>query len=209
MAAWFTEPEAATSSIAGVRVARVLLDREATFAAIQAQAIHFTWSEEMQQKANHWASEMMVGLIEETHKGLEGLRRHDGSAETPSQSVGRLLNARFGLSWLLSNVIRVQRGVLISGDNTFYAETAAAIGTASEWVRLRRIAFGLEDAQGRAPTLRQQVEAGLHLYVETARLLAGTLRPNDEPLIHQTVERIQRTLAAQSQSLANENRRNV
>ena len=74
---WFNDPDVAVDTIIGARKAHILLDRENYFAAIQARAQAFQWSEELQERANHWASEMMVGLIEEVHKGLEGLRRHD------------------------------------------------------------------------------------------------------------------------------------
>jgi predicted nucleotidyltransferase len=182
---WFTEPEAAAATIAGVRSARPLVDRERYFAAIQARANAFTWDGEMQAKADQWAGSMMVGLIEEVHKGLEGLRR---------QHVGRLLNARFGLSWLLSKTVQVQRGILIAGDNAFYDEVAEEIGVDSRWSRLRRSAFGIEEQEGRGHTLRAQVEAGLWLYVETAELLKDSLPAQNAHLITQTVERIRQTL---------------
>jgi hypothetical protein len=182
---WFSEPDAATSAIAGVRSARPLMDRQGYFAAIQTRAKVFTWTEEMQAKADQWAGNMMVGLIEEVHKGLEGLRRQD---------VGRLLNARFGLSWLLSKTMQVQRGILVSGDNGFYNEVAQAVGVQSRWTQLRQQAFGIEGSTGRAPMLTEQVEAGLWLYVETAHLLGNSLSDRDAELVQQTVERIRQTL---------------
>lgn len=175
--AWFTEPEATTASMAGVRSARPLRDEEGYFATIQARAHAFVWDEQMQDKANRYASGMLVGLIEEVHKGLEGLRRNH---------TGRLLNARFGLSWLLSRTVQVQRGILISGDNGFYDEIAQAADIPPRWVELRQAAFGIAE-EG----LHPQVQAGLNLYIETARLLDGALADRDRPLIQATVERIQ------------------
>ncbi|MBK9055526.1 MAG: nucleotidyltransferase domain-containing protein [Chloroflexi bacterium] len=121
---WFTEPDEAVNTIAGVRSARILWDPDGVLAAIQTRALAFVWDEGMQAKANRWASEQMVGLIEEVHKGLTGLERDD---------MGRLLNARFGLSWLLNRVMAVAKGVLLSGDNGFWAEVAAAVGPDSPW----------------------------------------------------------------------------
>jgi predicted nucleotidyltransferase len=175
---WFTDPKEAVNAIRGLRAARPILDRDGYFAAIQVRANAFEWTADLQAKANRWASGEMVGLIEEVHKGLAGIERGD---------IGRLLNARFGLSWLLSNVIKVQRGILIGGDNRFYEEIARAVGVESEWVQLRRVAFGIEDTEGRGPALHEQVRAGLHLYVETAHLLRGTLNAEDAPKIHATV----------------------
>ncbi|MCE7980143.1 MAG: nucleotidyltransferase domain-containing protein [Caldilinea sp. CFX5] len=179
--AWFTEPKAATETVAGLRLARVLVDRNHTFVAIQARAQAFAWDEMLQGKADLWASEQMVGWIEEVHKGLEGLRRRD---------PGRLLNASFGLSWGLSNVVKVQRGVLVSGDNGFFNEVAAAVGVETAWSQLRAIAFGVADVHGRPPSLRERVVAGLHLYGLTAELLGPAIQPEHAPLIAQTIQLI-------------------
>lgn len=180
--AWFTKPEVAVKVIAGLRTARALLDRDEKFAAIQARAKAFEWDSVMQAKADHWASQQMVGWIEEVHKGLEGLRRNN---------TGRLLNSLFGCSWGLSNLLQVQRGILVSGDNGFYDEVEAG----SEWVELRRAAFGIEGKPGRAPTLRQQVIAGLRLYALTAELVKEALEPADRPMVEQTVALVNRELA--------------
>jgi hypothetical protein len=184
---WFSAPEEASNVIGGLRSARPLLDRDQTFACIKARALSFVWDASMQQKADNWASCQMVGWIEEVHKGLEGLRRND---------LGRLLNARHGCSWGLSRVVQVQRGVLLSGDNAFYDEVAYAVGWNSEWVRLRRIAFGIAGENEVAPSLREQVTAGLRMYIVTAEMLVGVLRPEDEPLVAETVRLIKRTLGA-------------
>ena len=98
---WFTDPEAAVDSIIGVRRAQALLDRDGYFAGIQARARAFRWDQTMQERANQRASEMLVGWIEEVHKGLAGLQYND---------IGCLLNARHGLSWGLSRVMKVQCG---------------------------------------------------------------------------------------------------
>jgi hypothetical protein len=182
---WFSRPEVAVNVIAGLREARCLVERGSAFAAVQARARAFEWDAAMQTKADAWASQEMVGWIEEVHKGLEGLRRGD---------VGRLLNARYGCSWGLSNVMCVQRGVLLTGDNAFYDQVMEAVGVDSEWARLRQRAFGIVE-EGEGPlTLEEQVRAGLRLYVLTAELLGEALQLEDEPLVRQTVELIYVTL---------------
>src|SRR5262245_13961435 len=184
---WFSAPEEASNVIGGLRSARPLLDRDQIFAHVQSRARSFAWDASMQQKADAWASRQMVGWIEEVHKGLEGLRRND---------LGRLLNARHGCSWGLSRVVQVQRGILLSGDNAFYDELADDVGWDSEWVRLRRIAFGVAGENEAAPSLREQVTAGLNVYVVTAEMLARSLRSEDEPLVAETVRLIRLTLNA-------------
>ena len=182
---WFSRPEAAVNVITGLRGARSLIDRNGIFAAIQTRALKFEWDAAMQEEADVWASQQMVGWIEEVHKGLEGLRSGD---------IGRMLNARFGCSWGLSRVMCVHCGVLLSGDNAFYREVMETIGIDSEWARLRGEAFGIQVGGGKSLSLREQVIAGLRLYVVTAELLGGVLQTADEPLIMQTVSLIRATL---------------
>ncbi len=174
---WFTDPEQATTYIAGIRNARTLRDEEGYFRAIQDRAHQFVWDEAMQQKANAYASSQMVGWIEEVHKGLEGLRRCDD---------GRLINARHGLSWGLTDVMRVQKGILISGDNSSYLAVTAALGERSEWVRLSRKSFAIDGDV----SLAGQVRAGLRLYVLTAEQLTEIFKPEELTLIEETVKRI-------------------
>ena len=182
---WFSEPEAATDGIMGGRSAQALLDRDGYFSGIQAHARAFVWEQAMQARANQQASAMLVGWIEEVHKGLAGLQQND---------IDRLLNARHGLSWGLGLVMKVQRGILMSGDNALYDQLSRAMGRQSEWVRLLRTAFGIESEEGKAPTLSEQVRAGLRLYILTAELLAPVLRTEDRPLITHTVQLIRETL---------------
>jgi len=181
----FTQPEVASSYLVGLRLARHLQDRNGTFARIQERAHAFTWDATMQAKANAWASEALAGWSEDMRKGIAGLADND---------VGRLLNARFACSWGLSRIMQVQRGVLLASDNDFYAAVVEAVGRDSAWVRLRQIAFGIAQEDGRPPTFQEQVLAGLRLYGLTATLLAPILRPEDQPLITQTVELIRHSL---------------
>ena len=178
---WFTQAAEAVTVVGGLRQAQPLLDREGVFAAIQARAHAFVWTPDLQAQANAGASEAMVGWIEEAHKGLEGLRRQD---------PGRMLNGLFGLTFGLSRVMQLQRGVLLTGDNGFYNEVAQAVGPDSPWAQLRAVAFGVGEVHGRPPSLRERVVAGLGLYVATAELLGDAILPEHRPLIDATVQRI-------------------
>lgn len=181
----FTEPQVACGYIMGLRSAQILLDREGHLARLQRRARDFVWDSAMQSKANQWAAEEMVGIIEEAHKGLEGLRRND---------IGRMLNAQFGLSWILSNIIKTHRGVLLSGDNGIWDEVNRAVGESTSWVRYRRAAFGIEDASGQTPSLREQIMAGLRLYVLTAHYLERVMPSKEGGLVRATVTRIEAEL---------------
>jgi len=182
---WFTEPEQAVNVVAGLRDAIPLQDPDGLFAAAQRRAHTFTWTAEMQAKADRYASREMVGWIEESHKGLEGLRRND---------VGRLLNARFGLSWGLAGVMRVQRGILGNSDNSFYDDVRYALGRESRWSSLLATAFGISTSDSASLPLHEEILAGLNLYCETARLLADILQAQDRSLIDATVARIEQEL---------------
>jgi hypothetical protein len=181
----FSEPNVACDYVMGLRSAQILLDREGELARLQRRARDFVWDAAMQSKANLWAAEQMVGIIEEAHKGLEGLRRND---------IGRMLNARFGLSWILSSIIKVQRGILLTGDNGTWDDINRAVGETTEWVRYRWAAFGIDDGSGHPPTLRGQVIAGLWLYVLTAKYLDRSLPPQEGELVRETVARIEAEL---------------
>jgi hypothetical protein len=177
----FSEPTVTCDYLMGLRTAQILLDREGQIARLQRRARDFVWDAAMQSKADLWAAEQMVGIIEEAHKGLEGVRRHD---------IGRLLNARFGLSWILSGIVKVQRGVLLSSDNGIWDDVNRAVGETTAWVHYRSAAFGIDDGSGRPPSLRDQVIAGLRLYVLTADLIARALSGKEGELVRATVARI-------------------
>jgi hypothetical protein len=183
--ATFTAPEVTCNMLAGLRTARPLIDRDGAFARISGRAARFRWDAAMQARADRYAGEQLVGWIEEVHKGLEGLRRND---------IGRLLNARFGLSWGLSGVVKVQRGVLLSGDNGAWDEINRAVGEGTHWVRLRAQAFGISGADGRVPSLQDQVRAGLALYVETVQLMEDALPMPQREMVLATVMRIKQSL---------------
>ncbi len=184
---WFTEPEQAVNVIAALRDAIPLQDEDGLFAQVQSRARCFVWTAEMQAKADGYASRQMVGWIEEAHKGLEGLRRNE---------VGRLLNARLGLSWGLAGLMRVQRGILGNSDNSFYDDVRQSLGEDSRWSQLLSTAFGVALSDNTQPSLHEEIIAGLWLYCETATLLADALQPEDRQLIAATVVRISRSLGA-------------
>jgi hypothetical protein len=181
VASWFTAPTAAVTAIAPLRQAKALWDPTGALAQLQARAHAFTWTAALQQQADQWASEELVGWIEEVHKGLEGLRRNDD---------GRLLNATFGLSWGITGIVKVQRGVLVYSDNTLIDQVMESVGQESRWSQLCRTSFGMTVEQGAPPSLRERVVAGLHLYGATVELLHVAIQPNEAPLIARTVERI-------------------
>lgn len=189
---WFTEPGQAVNIIKGLRDGRALWDPNGLFSAIQQRAWEFKWTQALQDKADQVAGKELVGWIEEAHKGLEGLRRsHDG----------RLLNARYGLSWGLAWVMRLHTGVLSTSDNTFLDDVICAVGPETRWARLLRGAFGTATGgREELSSLHENVEAGLLLYCETFSLLSEALPRDDFLLIEATVQRIRSELKCVAQA---------
>lgn len=181
---WFTQPEEAVNVVAGLRTARTLHDPQLHFSNVKERAETFRWTEALNHRADNWVAAQMVGWVEEVHKGLEGLARHD---------VGRLLNARFGLSWGLARVMTLDQRILLRGDNTFYEQLSEALGEDSAWMALCRRAFGLTSGVKEQP-LHDHVRAGLALYAMTASMVHHTLDESQMELIDATVERIEAVL---------------
>jgi predicted nucleotidyltransferase len=179
----FTDPLKATIFIQGLRSGKILLDKEGLFKEFQEKAHAFKWDQELQDRADRYASSEMVGWIEEAHKGPDGLQRG---------GFGRLLNAQFGLSWGMAMVIQVQKGILIHSDNSFLEEIFAVVGEDSTWAALCRSAYGIDDPP---PTLEETIIAGLKLYVETARLIGAGIQEADRPLIERTCQRIREAIS--------------
>lgn len=182
---WFTAPEEATHAIVGLRQAQALFDPAGVFAALQARAHAFTWDAAMQTRADQWAGRQMVGWIEEAHKGLEGLRRGD---------VGRLLQARHGLSWGMLRVLIVQHGIVLASENDLLAALATAMAREDALLDLLTAAFGMAGVDGTPPSLRAQVIAGLQVYVQIAEHLAPHLAPDAAALIMHVAEHIRTSI---------------
>lgn len=64
----------------------------------------------------------------------------------------------------------------------------------SEWTRMCATAYGLDGSNGRQPTIRQSVVAGLQLYVLTADMLDEDLTPEHREMVMATSKRIQQAL---------------
>lgn len=206
---WFSRPEQAVSRIPGLRSGRALRDGEDYFADLQARAAGFAWDATMQARADAFATEAMVGWVEEVHKGLAGLAGGTGSGRGGGP-MGRLLDAEFGLSWGLNRLVLVQRGIPLAPppdggwSSDWFTQGEQAAGPESEWAGLRRVAFGvageadgpgaLGSSRGTPPTLEQRVAAGLRFYVATAELLADAWRPTGAGLIAHAVALVRAVL---------------
>lgn len=173
---WFTDPSEATETIRGARALVPLWDPEGYLEGIKNRAHDFVWDEEMQRKADRWASRELAGWAEEASKGLGGLE---------TGHAGKMICARHGLSWGLNSIIRVQRGILIAGDNDVFVGVVNAVGADTEWSTLSRDTFGLTGLD-----LSSQIRSGLRLYALTAEMVADAIEPEHRPVIDHTVAQI-------------------
>ena len=93
-------------------------------------------------------------------------------------------------------MVRLLKGICVSGDNAQYEEIASAMGSDSRWTRLREKSYAAGTAAD-LPDLTAQVESGLELYAITAALF------DDEPdtpqrelaMIRETAQRIKKELS--------------
>jgi hypothetical protein len=172
-----TQPELAIFVVPGLRQARILYDPSGALAKLHQQARDFTW-EPLRAGASAYASEMVIGLAEEAHKLLGALSRGDESA-TLYAAHGALLG--------LTRAVAVGRGILIESENSYYRQVQEAAGLDSAWTRYHRTAAGLVTATSHATPAVAIGVAALHLYRETARLLAPLLLPRHLPVIEATL----------------------
>jgi hypothetical protein len=179
--AWFraavTRPEQAVFYVAGLREARILLDREGAFRAFQQELEHFSWTP-LQEAANAYASSAMMHLAEVAHKVLSALVRGDRLS---------LFEATSGLWSALTQAVAVQRGVLAVSSHTHLRQVREAVGTDTPWTRYHGLVAESAVQGARAISVEARAKAALYLYQETVALLRPVIRPEHREVAEQTV----------------------
>jgi hypothetical protein len=165
-------PENAIWAVPGLRQARILLDHEGLFAALQVEAGAFIWGPEMQQLADDYASEQLVGLAEEAHKIMGGLLKRDDNLT---------LYGAFGLSMGLLGIMATHRAIFIPSENDYFTVAIETIGIDSAWSYYFQATLGHEGA-----TPRMRGVAALGLYMKTVDLLRPILRVEHARIVDKT-----------------------
>jgi len=168
-------PEEAIQLVPSAARLRILLDKDSSLAELVAEARAFRW-DPLQPAADAFASEMLMLFAEHALKLLGGLARND--VEILPYALGELL-------YILPQIVATQRGIMIETSSTYYRQVQAAVGIDSDWSRAHRSALGLE-----SEALRTRAVAGLRLYAETARLIAGALQPAHRDAVAGILRRI-------------------
>lgn len=167
---YFTCPEKATEYIQGLKKVKVLWEQNNYLRRLKERADNFHWNDTLQKQANEYASKQLVGWVEEVHKALQGLISNDN---------GRMLNGIFGLTYGLFNVIRVQKGIMLEGDNSFYDKVVGYYPPESKFKKLSATAFGLKGST----TFKERVVAGLLLFDEVTDDLIDILENENRDII--------------------------
>ena len=175
-----SSPVSAVMAVPGLRQARVLLDKDGSLATLRQKAIAFTW-EPLQPAADDFASYTLMGNAEEVHKVLGALVRRDESAA---------MYGTVGMCNMLTQVVIVQRGLLIQTENSWFQQVYDAVGRGSDWTRYHRLANGFEAGPPHLPPFEARAIAGLHLYEETAGLLRHILRPAHAQVVDTAIANI-------------------
>src|SRR5437870_1653284 len=120
---WIMVPERAIFVVPSVREARILLDKEGAFCALQQEARVWTW-EPLQADANSFASNVLMAHTEYVHKILRALLLEDAFA---------LTEITFELLLALTDAVVVQRGMLVISGNTYFWQVQNMVGVESKW----------------------------------------------------------------------------
>jgi hypothetical protein len=159
-----SRPERAIWVVPGVRSCKVLQDKDGGLGEVIEEACTFRW-EKLQSSADRYAADDLVLAAEAAFKVLSAMQRHEAAE---SYAAGKLL------AWL-TNIVAVQRGVLIETDHTYYGQVQQSVGVDSVWTSYHKIAAGISAGENgiEIPPLPLPVRAlaTLHLYRETVLLI--------------------------------------
>jgi hypothetical protein len=168
-----TQPAAALFAVAGLRQMLILDDSLGTLGQLQGEAHAFMW-QQLQAEVDIHVSETVLGVAEEVCKVLGALERRDESAT----AYGTL-----GLVSGLTRAMAIHQRLLITSENTYFAQVQAAMGSKSEWSRLFRLAAGLDASMAGTMPFERRARAGLALYRETVTRMRQLLPERHLPVI--------------------------
>lgn len=163
MRALLDRPEAALRFVSGKH--RLLLDKDGSVARLLQELEDFRW-ETLQPAAHASIGPWMMLMAEEVHKVLREFQQDNEPGLV--YAVAKLVSE-------LTLIAALYKGVLITGDSTYFRQVEAATGNDSNWTRAHRIARGLEDGPEGIEPVRARGIAVLHLYRTTLELTREVL----------------------------------
>jgi hypothetical protein len=172
-------PNRAIWVVNGYRGAKILMDTDGSIQGLMRDIEAFSW-EPLRQAANNYAGASLVGSAEAVHKLLGDLAL--GNDLAISLMTTNLL-------WSLTDLVAVQRGVLVKSDRTYYRQVQESVGLESAWTRYHNIAAGVvqESLAQQGTPARSRAKAVLALYRETLALVESFITPNHRDTARQAV----------------------
>lgn len=171
------KPNTAIWVVPGIAGCRVLLDKDGSVERLIRDMTAFSW-EPLQAAAHDYAGYRVLSLTETVHKLIN---------ETAKGNDLALAHATQGLFFGLTEAVAVGRGVLVQSDSTYYHQVQEAAGLDSAWTHYHRLASGTQALCEGADFMRVRSRAALHLYRETAALLAPVMDTDYRMVVQQTL----------------------
>ena len=180
-------PEEALFVVPGLREARILLDKDGAFQALQQEAKDWTW-EPLQEAANSYVSNLLIEYAEWILKLLRAFFVHD---------VYALSEMTLGVFSAATLAVVVQKGVLATSGNSYFRQAQEAAGWHSHWSHYHRLIAGIDGEMGQEASAEARGIAALRLYQETVQLLRPALHAEQRDVLEQTIAVIEHALSGE------------
>ena len=172
-----TNPRRAIWAVPGLSGMKIVLDKDGSLTELQKMAQKYDFSL-LQQLADEFAAEEIMGCAEEVHKILNGLNRGHEST---------VLYATWGLVANILEAVAVQRGVMIVSENRYFDLIQESVGRDTKWVSIFRMAWGLDSTSSQ---YQSRGAAALKLYRLTAAMFDGLLPEKHREVVDTTLRLI-------------------
>jgi len=170
----FDDPRRAIWAIPGLSGMKIVLDRDGSLGDMQKMAQKFDFSF-LQDQADEFAAEEIMGNAEEVHKILNGLARGHEST---------VLYATWGLVKNMLEAVAVQRGIMMVSENRYFDLIQESVGRDTKWVSAFRSAWGLDSTSSQ---YQARGVAALRLYRLTAAMFDGLIPERHREVVKNTI----------------------
>lgn len=179
-----TKPERAVWAVPGLRQMQILQDDKGEIAQLKQAALDFKWTD-LQNAADEYAAEKLMGCAEEAHKIISGLAKDHES---------KVLYASWGMFKELSFAVLVQAGLMIDSENRAFDIIQNHLGHDHPWTRVFRLSFGMDHGDPNIPAYQTRGKAALELYVQTAILFREIIPDHHREVIDHTLQLIKENI---------------
>lgn len=174
-----TKPERAIWAVPGLQQMQILSDESGQLAKLKQAAHDFRWTT-LQEAANEYAVDSLMGCAEEAHKIVSGLLQKNES---------KVLYASWGMFKGLSFAAAVQAGLMIQSENKIFSMMQEHFCKNPAWVQSFRRSFGMDVEVG-VPTYQTRGRASLDLYEQTYLLFENLINDKHREVIENTLQLI-------------------